>query len=81
MNDEKFSSLSELYQRLTPALKCKCNEMGRAHMIISEAELWKYLCTNVWKDKNGLTIDEMVDNILNSDSFTIFSEVKNNGTH
>ena len=50
-------------------------------MIISESELWNYLCTNVWKDKNGLTLGEMVDNILNTDSFTIFSEVKNNGTN
>ncbi len=70
--DFNFKSVEELYARLLPALKTKKNEMKTLKMLISEIDIWHYFCENVWNKKNGLTIGEMVDDILNTDSIDIY---------
>ncbi len=74
MNSEKFSNLEELYQKLLPALRTKKNEMGREKMLMSEYQIWEYFCTHVWAGKKALTLGVMVDDILNTDNFLIFSK-------
>lgn len=75
MKEEKFSSLSELYKRLLPALKTKKNEMVRQKMIsIKESDIWEYLCKHKWTGKNNLTLFDMVDDILNTEAFSIYNE-------
>lgn len=77
MNSEKFESLEELYQRLLPALRTKKKEMIREKMIyVNELFIWKYFCKNVWSGKQALTLGEMVNDILNTDNFTIYNSRK-----
>ena len=70
--DFNFKSLEEVYVRLLPALKTKKNEMKTLKLRITEIEIWHYFCENVWQKKNGLTLGEMVDDILNTDSMEIY---------
>ncbi len=83
MKEEKYSSLEELYRTLLPALKTKKSEMLREKMYITEKEIWFYFCKNIWPSKSALTIGEMVNDILNTDSFTIYTSRKEvvNGTN
>ena len=70
--DLNFHSIDELYNRLLPALKCKKREMITLKLMIEEQEIWHFFCDNVWCQKKGLTIDEMVDDILNTNSMDIY---------
>ena len=72
--EEKFYTKEELYQRLYPALKTKKNEMARQKLIVTENYIWQYFCQNVWNQKVDLTIGEMVDDILNTDSIEIYAK-------
>jgi len=75
MKEEKFTSLQELYKRLLPALQTKKMEMHRQKLkAINEQEIWLYLCKSKWLGKSPLTLADMVDDILNTDSFLIYTE-------
>lgn len=77
MEQEHFSSLEQLYQRLLPAFKTKVGEMKREKMIfITEDDLWKYFCTQVWHGKSSITLFEMVNDILNTDNFEIYESIR-----
>lgn len=74
---DTFTSLEELYNRLLPALKNKKREMKREKMLqITEMDIWLYFCQNIWPHKNNLTLGEMVNDILNTDNFTIYKEAR-----
>ena len=70
--DLDFKSVEELYVRILPALKTKKNEMKGLKLDINEIDIWNYFCRNIWNQKNGLTMGEMVDDILNTDSIDIY---------
>ena len=77
MKEEKFASLEELYKRLKPALSTKMREMHREKMIsVTERDIWQYLCSHLWRGKYTLTLGEMVNDILNTDSFTIYRGIR-----
>ena len=65
--DIKFKTLNELYMRLTPALRSKKKELDReGYKYIHEEDIWNYLKLNVWRTNTELTLDKMVDDILNT---------------
>lgn len=65
--DIKFKTLNELYMRLTPALRSKKKELDReGYKYIHEEDIWNYLKLNVWRTNTQLTLDKMVDDILNT---------------
>ncbi len=60
----EFKNLNELKERLKPALTTRKNELLQMEIIVSEEEIWDYLMTFKWKNAHGLTLDEMVNDIL-----------------
>ena len=65
MDEFKFNSINELYNRLLPAMETKKNDLLRnTKVLISEKEIWGYLRYNYWNKKSKLTLGEMVKNIL-----------------
>ena len=67
MDDIKFKTLNELYERLLPALRSKKKELNSSGFnYIHEEDIWNYLKSYTWKNNNNLTLDKMVDDILNT---------------
>ena len=64
--EEKFNSISELYERILPALKTKTEELKREKLnFITPKLIWQYCLINKWSNKKDLRIYEVVDDILN----------------
>lgn len=60
-----FSSLEELYNRVTPALNSKLKDLKRIGVnYVQKADIWNYLKNNVWCKKAGLTLGEIVNDIM-----------------
>lgn len=67
MDEFKFNSINELYNRLLPAMQTKKNDLLRnTKVLISEKEIWGYLRYNYWNKKSKLTLGEMVNDILST---------------
>ena len=75
--DIEFSSIKELYERLTPALNTKLNELKKYDLdYIKKEDIWNYLKINKWEKANNLLLYQMVDDILNLDNDLIDNYVK-----
>lgn len=75
--DIEFSSIKELYERLTPALNAKLNELKKYDLdYIKKEDIWNYLKINKWEKANNLLLYQMVDDILNLDNDLIDNYVK-----
>lgn len=73
----EFSSLQELYNRITPALRCKQREMVRSGLnYIKQEDIWNYLKEVKWKSATNLSLYEMVSDVLNTDSNLIDAYLK-----
>lgn len=60
-----FSSLEELYNRVTPALNSKLKDLTRVGVnYVQKADIWNYLKNNLWSKKKGLTLGEIVNDIM-----------------
>ena len=84
--DFTFSSKEELYLRVKPALRAKVSEMERiGYLNIKDLDIWNYLILNKWKNEVGITLFDIVDDILNCDCSLIVNFVedskKNKDTH
>lgn len=82
MKKENFTSLTELYIRVEPALDCKVNEIKRSGInYINKEDIWNYLKISIWNYKNNLTLEQMVDDILNIEidkiDYYVKKEMKN----
>ena len=76
--NEEFKSLSELYDRVKPALYSKVREVHRLGFnIVSEVDIWNYLVENVWKNKTNLELFELISDILHVDNYIIYEYVMN----
>ncbi len=65
-NDE-INTLTDLYNRLLPALKTKKNEMHKLkYLYVSEKDIWNYIKDNKWCNMHNLTLFDMVSDILNT---------------
>ncbi len=75
--DITFDSLEELYQRLLPALRTKKEEMRRnGFSYIKEEDIWNYLKIHKWKNSKGLTLFDMVNDVLNTEDIYIDDYLK-----
>lgn len=62
--DIDFSNVSELKERLIPALRFRRRELKKSNILISEEDIWSYLVINFWKNYKNLSLAQMVDDIL-----------------
>lgn len=75
--DIEFTSVKELYDRLTPALRTKKNEMKRCgYTYIQEEDIWNYLKQVKWQNATDLSLYEMVGDVLNTDNEIIDTYIK-----
>lgn len=82
MEEIKFNSLEELYNRLKPALITKCHELSNKGIInINESNLWQFLCRYYWQGSEYLTLSEMVDDVLNVSDDEIINYFQNKKTN
>lgn len=66
--DITFSSVEELYERIKPALRTKKEEMRRnGYSYIKEEDVWNYLKEVKWVKSKGLSLAEMVSDVLNTE--------------
>ena len=73
----KFRSVSELYDRIKPALTTKVIEMRRdGYAYIKEEDIWNYLKEVKWVKAKKLELYQMVSDILNADNLDIDSYLK-----
>ena len=72
MEEIKFESLNELFNRLYPAFNTKVIELKNDGVVVSEIKLWNYLKENTWVNSSRLTLYDMVSDILSlsKDDFT-----------
>lgn len=64
MEEIKFNSLNELFNRLYPAFNTKVKELKSDGVNVSEVELWNYLKNNIWQNSTTLTLYDMVSDIF-----------------
>ena len=75
--DIKFNNIKELYIRVLPALKSKVHELKQNNITyIKEADIWNCMIEKYWKTYSGLTLYDIVDDILNSENSMIEEYVK-----
>ena len=74
---EEIRTEEELYERVKPALRTKMEEMRRnGFTYIKEDDIWNYLKEKKWTREKGLSLYQMVDDILNSESSLIDDYLK-----
>ena len=80
MENIKFKTLEELYNKLLPAFRCKVSDLKRNNINnINEKDIWDYLKINYWSKKQDLTLADMVNDILSLSNNEIVSYIiKNN---
>lgn len=64
---EQINSERELYNRVLPALRTKKHELNRSGIkIVTEKDIWLYNKYNNWRNVTGLSLAQMVADILNT---------------
>lgn len=63
-NVMEFNSLSELKQRVMPALKMKEEHFLKEGKNITTENIWLYLKNNKWMRSKNLSLNEIVNDIL-----------------
>lgn len=63
--DIKFNSAYELYNKVLPALRTKKRELNKIGKTITEKEIFSSLIETTWKKRENLTLNEVVNDILN----------------
>ncbi len=58
----EFNNLTELKNRLMPALRLKKEEINNKN--ITEEDIWNYLKETKWINSNNLSLSDMVNDIL-----------------
>lgn len=77
MNDITFKSLTDLYNRLKPALTAKQHELVRNGLTyIKPLDVWNYLKETKWMQADDLSLANMVSDIFNADPIMIDDYVK-----
>lgn len=63
----EFHSVAELKDRVMPALKLRKRELKKQGMFLTEDEIWNYFVEKYFKKAYQLSLNKVVDIILNYD--------------
>ena len=63
--DIKFNSAYELYNKVLPALRVKRRELNKKGKNVKENHIFLSLIKDKWKEETNLTLNEVVNDILN----------------
>lgn len=63
----EYQGLKKLYDDLKGAFNVKIRLMGEEYKHIKIIDIWDYLRINKWSKDEGLTISEMVNDIIDVD--------------
>ena len=74
----EYDSLEELYNDLEGAFNVKLRLIRNKYPYIKKENIWEYLRTNKWPYDKGLTISEMVNDIMDVDIEKVSSFVIEN---
>lgn len=78
MEEIKFRSLNELYNRIYPALESKRKELHRNGLTyIHEEDVWNCCKDVIWNNSRNLELCNIVDDILNTDCTVFDNYLKN----
>lgn len=61
---DEYKSQKELFDSLKPAFSVKLRLIKKDYDYITKNDIWNYLKINKWCKDVGLTISEMVDDII-----------------
>lgn len=75
---QPFKSKEELYERVTPALNVKLNELKKLNYFdIEKDDIWNYLIIKKWSKSIGLTLADIVSDIIHLDNKELYNYIKN----
>ena len=75
--DYDFSSLKELYERVTPALHAKEVELHRlGYSEVKSFDIWNYLIIEKWKKGKDLMLSDIVSDIMNCECRKIVDNIE-----
>lgn len=66
--DIEFNSIKDLYKKVLPALKIKKREIEKKGIEKSESDIFNDLIKNKWSKMINLSLNEIVNDILNYQS-------------
>ena len=61
---DDYNSQKELFDSLKPAFSVKLRLINKEYDYITKTDIWNYLKINKWCKDVGLTISDMVDDII-----------------
>lgn len=78
MDEVKFNSIEELFNRLKPAFSFKINELKRKNITnVTNKDIWNYFSKTKWSKENNLELCDMVNDIVNLDEYDFLKYVNN----
>ena len=75
MEEIKFNSLNDLYNRIYPAFNTEKIELKKKGINIREIDLWNFLKESTWHDKENLSIYDMVKDIFDIDETKLINYI------
>lgn len=75
--DIEFKTKEELYHRVYPALSAKKAELKRlGYFNVQEKDIWNFLSYNVFSKMQGLTLADIVSEIMHLDEIILDNYIK-----
>lgn len=79
MEQIKFNSIDELYNRLKPAFRTKLNELKKKNInFVESKDIWNFLSKTKWINRHDLELCDIVTDILNVDEVELINYINSN---
>lgn len=79
MDQIKFTSVDELFNRLKPAFNTKLNELKAKKInFVDIKDMWNFLSRTKWSNEHDLELCDMVNDILSINETDIINFVNQN---